>query len=124
MLSDNFLRAFYQMNQNNNQAKKEITIDELVILNSLSSFDFNRVLKFLIKQKYVKISNNLYSLTEKGVEEAKKIIKAQVLWELYMDKFMQIEADAVYNSAKSNGHIISAEIEAELIKQMENKIDV
>ena len=124
MLSDNLLKAFYKMNQNKNQAKIEITINEVVNLSALSLGDFNKTIKFLKKKKYVKISNDLYSLTDKGVEEAKKIIRAQILWELYMDKFMQIEADDVYNNAQSNRHIISSEIEVELTKQIKNNIDV
>ena len=67
-------------------------------------------------------SNDLWVLTKKGIHEAKKIIRAHNLWELYMENFMQIQPDHVHDSAESIEHILTPELEAELLKQIGSKI--
>ena len=57
-------------------------------------------------------------LSEQGVKEAKRIIRIHRLWELYMQQFMQIKSDHVHESAETIEHIITPELEKELLKYL------
>ena len=79
-------------------------------------------IKILKSKKQIANPNGLWQLTNKGIDEAKRIVRAHNLWELYMENFMQIQPDHVHDSAESIEHILTPELEAELLKKMESKI--
>ena len=89
MLSDNLLKALYHIGQKDKPIKKERNFKEIISAYSIPKSELNRGMKILKTNKYVKNSKDLFSLTEQGINEAKKIIRAHILWELYMEKFMQ-----------------------------------
>ena len=73
----------------------------------------------MLKTKGLAIeAGGLWMLTEKGISEAKRIIRIHRLWELYMQKFMQIQSDHVHESAETIEHIMTPQLEAELLKLM------
>jgi len=75
-------------------------------------------LNILKRKKFVIEANGAWTLTEKGIAEAKRIIRIHRLWELYMEKFMQIQSDHVHESAESIEHIMTKSLETELLKTL------
>ena len=122
MLSDNLLKTIYTIHEKENHIKKGWTIKEILNTNSISASDLYQGIKILKTKNILANSNDLWVLTNKGIHEAKKIIRAHNLWELYMENFMQIQPDHVHDSAESIEHILTPELEAELLKQIGSKI--
>ena len=121
MLSDNFLKSLYQIGEKNNEIKKFRTPKEMLAILSISSTDLHRGIKILKKNKSIIYYNNAFGLTQKGIKSAKKIIRAHMLWEIYMEKFMEIEPYHIHDSAESIEQILTPEIEEELLKEMGTK---
>ena len=122
MLSDNLLKAIYKIYENEKYTNKGKTLSEISDEYTISIADLQKGIKILKSKKQIANSNGLWQLTKKGIDEAKRIVRAHNLWELYMENFMQIQPDHVHDSAESIEHILTPELEAELLKKMESKI--
>jgi len=57
-----------------------------------------------------------YTLTELGSKRAKRIIRLHRLWEVYLFTCLDVQAENVHKSAEEMEHIITPELEEELIK--------
>jgi len=122
ILSDNLLKIIYKIHEKENNIKEGCTIKEILNTNSISANDLYQGIKILKRKSILANSNDLWVLTKKGIHEAEKIIRAHNLWELYMENFMQIQPDHVHDSAESIEHILTPELEAELLKKIGSKI--
>ena len=122
MLSDNLLKAIYKIYENEKYSNKGKTLSEISDEHPISIADLQKGIKILKSKKQIANSNGLWQLTKKGVDEAKRIVRAHNLWELYMENFMQIQPDHVHDSAESIEHILTPKLEAELFKKMGSKI--
>lgn len=71
-------------------------------------------IKTLRKKDYITMDQGLIKLTEKGLSEAKRIIRSHRLWELYLTEYMNIAPDHVHDTAEKMEHILTPEIEAKL----------
>lgn len=68
----------------------------------------------LRKKNYITINQGIIHLTDKGLSEAKRIIRSHRLWELYLTEYMNIAPDHVHDTAEKMEHILTPEIEAKL----------
>lgn len=118
MISDNVLKALYKLGERENQIEKGRTIKEILNNRAFANRDLTKGLKILKGNGLIIEAGGIWTLTEKGVTEAKRIIRSHRLWELYMEKFMQIQSDHVHESAETIEHIMTPELEAELLKVM------
>jgi len=118
MISDNVLKALYKLGERENKIEKGRTIKEILNNRAFASRDLTKGLKILKVNGLIIEAGGIWTLTEKGITEAKRIIRSHRLWELYMEKFMQIQSDHVHESAETIEHIITPELEAELLKVM------
>ncbi|MBB79297.1 MAG: zinc ABC transporter permease [Crocinitomicaceae bacterium] len=117
LLSDNIIKIIYEAEKSNNQFKKQRTFREIKNIYSTSSSELNSGIKILKKHNYLKHSQGLYSITDKGIIKAKKIILLNVLWEFYMDKILDVNPYHLPNGSETINQIITPSIEAELIKR-------
>ncbi len=118
MISDNVLKALYKLGERENQIEKGRTIKEILNNRAFANRDLTKGLKILKGNGLIIEAGGIWTLTEKGITEAKRIIRSHRLWELYMKKFMQIQSDHVHESAETIEHIMTPELEAELLKVM------
>ncbi len=118
MISDNVLKALYKLGERENQIEKGRTIKEILNNRAFANRDLTKGLKTLKGNGLIIEAGGIWTLTEKGITEAKRIIRSHRLWELYMEKFMQIQSDHVHESAETIEHIMTPELEAELLKVM------
>lgn len=118
MLSDNILKALYRIGEKNNTMTQGRSVEEIQNFRSVDPQELKEGLRILKKKKWVIQAGHLNMLSETGVSEAKRIIRIHRLWELYMEKFMQIQSDHVHESAESIEHIMTPELEKELLKHL------
>ncbi|MDN3670741.1 iron chelate uptake ABC transporter family permease subunit [Echinicola jeungdonensis] len=78
----------------------------------------NSSIKELEGKGYVTKNEYIIDLTEKGLIEAKRIVRLHRLWELYLTEYMNIAPDHVHESAEKMEHIITPELEAKLDERL------
>lgn len=118
IISDNVLKTLYKLGEHKNQFDQSYSVQMIQNFHPFASFDLSRGLNILKRKKFVIEANGAWTLTEKGIAEAKRIIRIHRLWELYMEKFMQIQSDHVHESAESIEHIMTKSLETELLKTL------
>lgn len=118
MIADNVLKTLYKLGEAQNQIENGRSLEEIQNFRAIAQTDLNKGLSILKNNGLVLEAGSIWTLTEKGISEAKRIIRIHRLWELYMEKFMQIQSDHVHESAESIEHILTPELEAELLKTM------
>ncbi len=118
MISDNVLKTLYKLGEKENKIDKGYSIGEIQNFHQTAFHELSKGLNILKKQGFVFEAGAIWTLTDKGISESKRIIRIHRLWELYMEKFMQIPSDHVHESAESIEHIMTPELEAELLKKM------
>ena len=123
MLSDNLLKALYEIGLKNNEIKKARTLMEICDTYPISINDLRKGLRSLKMNKYLKSINDSFSLTDSGVDQAKNIIRAYIMQEIYMEKHMQVDPDRVHSILATGEHDITPEMEAEFIKKMDEKMN-
>ncbi len=118
MISDNVLKYLYRIGENDNTTTRGRTFNEIKNFRTIYSKELKTGLKILNKNNLVIKAGDLWMLSEKGTTEAKRIIRIHRLWELYMQKFMLIQSDHVHESAETIEHIMTPELEKELLKRL------
>ena len=93
LLTENVLIAIYEMGRKTGEIKKGRPLQEIHRGYSISYKDLNRGLKILKSNEFIKFSNELFCLTDKGISRAKKIIRLSIMSELNLDRFITKESD-------------------------------
>ncbi len=104
-LEENMLKYIYK-------SKNEITFSDLKEVMCLYSVVLAIVL-VMMRAKKLLIG---YGLTEIGKKRAKRIIRLHRLWEVYLFTCLDVQAGNVHKSAEEMEHIITPELEEELVK--------
>jgi len=118
MVSDNVLKIFYKLGEKENKMNGKRSINDIKNFHPIATNELNKGLRILKIKGLILKKGLTWSLSEKGILEAKRIIRIHRLWELYMERFMQIQSDHVHESAESIEHIMTPKLEAELLKLM------
>ena len=116
IISDNVLKAVYKLGEKQNKINEGRSIIEIKNFRPISSKELKQGLRILKSKAFIFEKGLNWTLSEKGIVEAKRIIRIHRLWELYMEKFMEIPSDHVHESAESIEHIMTPELEAELLQ--------
>lgn len=70
----------------------------------------------LIRSGWIRKNAMGYSLTKDGFQRASHIVRLHRLWEVYLVDFLGVGAERVHCDAEEMEHVITPEIEAELIE--------
>jgi manganese/zinc/iron transport system permease protein len=111
--NENLLKDIYKLAQDgqNTISIKELILREKYVLKKLKS-----ILKRLEKEDYIDQVRGLVILSDKGRIAAREVIRKHRLWEIYLSKYFQLEADHLHDDAEGIEHVITPEIEIELIR--------
>ena len=118
MVSDNVLKTVYKLGEKENQINRGQSIKQIKNFRPIAPTELKKGLRILKNKGLILETDLTWTLSKKGIIEAKRIIRIHRLWELYMEKFMQIQADHVHESAESIEHIMTPELEEELLQIM------
>jgi manganese/zinc/iron transport system permease protein len=119
ILSENVLKALYHMGEAGSDFLNPRSLAEF---KNRRSFPEGSLLKALRRLKYaglVRPVGQKWQLTEAGLVKGRDIVKKHRLWELYLLKHLQIDADHVHDDAETIEHILTPELEAELMRLMD-----
>ena len=100
----------------------DVSFEEIIKYQSTSPLFLQFILHRLVAQGWIhkKRKKNIYSLTPEGLLWAEKIVRLHRLWEVYLVDYLGIGTERVHKSAEEMEHILTPEIEAELIAILNN----
>lgn len=120
IVSENLLKLFYNLGEDDRDFTRWRSRDELTNKRFFISNELDRGLKQLQHNDFVNRNNGSFQLTNKGIEEGKRVTRLHRLWEMYLTKYLKIAPDHVHDDAEAIEHIITPEIEKELMKLMDH----
>lgn len=120
---ENILKTIYALNEADGKEEKVRTLQEILKRRRMEKKTLKRGLGELEKSGMVEHYRGRpdgYVLTKAGRVEARRIVRLHRLWELYLTEKLEIAGDHVHDDAESMEHVITPEIEAQLLKLLEN----
>ena len=118
ILRENVLKTIYKLKEQVVAFNKGISTEQVANYRPTAMTKVKFALRHLKRKGLVVKGGDHWSLSEKGVNEAERIVRVHRLWELYLQKYMHLPSDYVHNSAESIEHIITPEMERSLQKIM------
>lgn len=118
--NENVLKLFYHLGEELRDFTALRTFDELMNKRFMSKSDFNAAFSRLKRRQLVFTSDGRMALTDQGVKEGQRLTRLHRLWELYLIKYVKVAPDHVHDDAEAIEHIITPEIEAELVALLDN----
>ncbi len=118
MLRENILKELYHLEEKN-PGKKSFSLSDIATEREMKTSNYVFGLRMLLRKDLVVKINAAYYLTEKGLEEGKRITRIHRLWEMYLTEKLNIASDHVHDDAEAIEHIITPEIEKRLIELLD-----
>lgn len=114
--NENVLKDIYKMG---NQGSQSVAIHDLIEIEKHPATKLKQVLRRLEKNNLIDQIRGLVILSDKGRLAAREVIRKHRLWEIYLTKYFQLDADHIHDNAEGIEHIITPEIEQHLIKLLD-----
>ena len=115
ILEENTLKVLYQYLE---VGKKQVNSMALLEKRPVDTIELEKVLARLLKKGFIVHHKNGFELTQTGESESMRIVRSHRLWELYLTKRMKFKDDHIHGSAETIEHLITPEIEIELLKEL------
>jgi manganese/zinc/iron transport system permease protein len=109
---ENSLKAIYQYQERTHLSGPYSPADR--IFSFMPWFLGKMVFAKLTADRHVIRVNGAYLLTQKGTQEAMRIVRLHRLWEIYLAEQLRVAPDHVHDDAESMEHLITPEIEKRL----------
>ena len=114
--NENVLKDIYKLADD---GTKTISISDLIEKEKYPTNKLRSTLNRLEKIDLVDQIRGLVILSDKGRVAAREVIRKHRLWEIYLNKYFQLDADHLHDDAEGIEHVITPEIEKELIKLLD-----
>ena len=115
--NENVLKILYRLREK--EGDRAFSASEILRRRRMDGRDLERALGNLSKKGLVRGKEGGFTLTENGTIEASRIVRVHRLWELYLNERMNIAPDHVHPDAEAIEHIITPELEKELLKELD-----
>ncbi len=120
ILRENLLKAIYQTGERLGNPASIISKEQLLEKRSFSPMELRQALQKLRKKLWIIGEDEQWRLSETGLVEAARVVRLHRLWEMYLTERMNMQSDHIHPNAETMEHIITPEIEKELIKELEH----
>lgn len=116
ILEENILKTFYQLKE---EGAEQVSVRQFLEKRAIDTSVLERAIKKMIKRGMLQANGLNCSLTVEGSNEAARIVRSHRLWELYLTKRMNFKDDHIHGTAETIEHLITPEIEKELLKELD-----
>ncbi|WP_257670283.1 metal ABC transporter permease [Parapedobacter tibetensis] len=116
---ENTLKIFYHLGERNSHFNGMRGLNELTSTREMERATLKATLRRLATKELLVTRNNQWGLTDKGYQQAARVVRLHRMWELYLTKYMDIPADHVHDDAETIEHILTPELERELEHQLD-----
>ena len=110
---ENILKLFYQINKEKHVPyDTPLYLDTLITTRAMPRTKVRRYIKELCRKRLIeKRGKDCWQLTLTGKEKGKRILNRHLLWEAYLQKYLNIQSSHVHDDAEAIEHLITPEIE-------------
>jgi manganese/zinc/iron transport system permease protein len=119
ILTENLLKAFYQLGEPKNRFFDFYHLKEILAKRDFASHQLNRGVSLLKKKGLILSKGEKLRLSSVGLAEARRVVRLHRLWEMYLTKRVQLKPDHIHPNAETMEHIITPELEAQLLKELD-----
>lgn len=115
---ENLLKLLYRMEERDLRTDRMRTVEDLNREQILGRRELYRTMERLRRRGLVECSKGdpqACLLTRNGRSEARRLVRVHRLWEKYLSEHLQIAEDHVHGGAEAMEHLISSDIERELV---------
>jgi manganese/zinc/iron transport system permease protein len=116
---ENTLKTFFYLTESFKKVDKSVDHKVLVEFSRMEKSDLNKGLGMMRRQGLVEKISSVWTLTQEGEKKSVAVVRKHRLWELYISKYMHLKPDHVHDDAEGIEHIITPEIEKELMEQLD-----
>lgn len=120
VLTENLLKLLYQLSESDKDPAATYTKNDLVAKREFPMEQLTRGLRKLVRNNLVHLKEGAYSLSSEGMLRAKQVVRNHRLWELYLTTYVGMRPDHVHEDAEAMEHLITPEIERELVKKLKD----
>jgi manganese/zinc/iron transport system permease protein len=118
IITENLLKALYVLGERQGNPQCLITEKELKSHRSFGLTEFPLAIRKLQNRLLIIANGSGYRLSDTGLTEAARVVRLHRLWEMYLTTRMNMRSDHIHPNAETVEHIITPELEAELIKEL------
>lgn len=121
ILQENILKVLYQLHENEKQEAElnlGFSANDILSIRLFDTRNLQKGIKRLAHKNLIQRKENILYLTQEGALESRRIVRLHRLWEHYLLKRTEIDANHVHSGAEAIEHVLSPEIEKELIKEL------
>ncbi len=118
IITENLLKAFYLTGEKTGNVQAIIAKETLDSYRKFPASEFQFALRKLKRKLHIIGNENGWRLTETGVVKAARVVRLHRLWEMYLTERMNMQSDHIHPNAETMEHVITPEVEAELIKEL------
>lgn len=119
VVRENVLKLLYHLGENDSQFTRARSRDEMMNKRAMSPLEWRRGVQELRRMDLIVNQGSGFALTKQGAKEGERITRLHRLWEMYLNRYMKIAPDHVHDDAEAIEHIITPEIEEELLLLLE-----
>ncbi len=107
---ENLLKAIWRLGSD-----RDVSFEEIAKYHQISTWYLTIILRRLIHYGWLERSSIGYRLTSDGAALAARIVRLHRLWEVYLASYLGVGAERVHRSAEEMEHIITPDLEKQLI---------
>ena len=115
---ENILRTAFKAGEAVGQARVSFDLGTVLRYRSLPEDEASDALRRLLRLGDVVSVGSNYQLSPKGYERAQRITRLHRLWETYLSTQAQIPADHVHDDAEEIEHILTPELERQILAEI------
>ncbi|MEM6297181.1 MAG: metal ABC transporter permease [Bacteroidota bacterium] len=115
---ENILKTFYALSESKEVEKVGFSFEEIIRRRHFSVSALKEGLRKLKRKGFVEPIEKNWRLTPEGKAESRRIVRLHRLWELYLNRRLNMMPDHVHNSAEAIEHIITPEVESQLLEEL------
>ncbi len=120
---ENILKTLFQLEERDGDTSRVRTAQDVIKRRGMQRRELKKGIKSLAARKLITLYKGKpegYVLTEKGRTEAGRIVRVHRLWELYLTEKLEIAGDHVHDDAESMEHVITPELEQQLMELLDH----
>jgi manganese/zinc/iron transport system permease protein len=116
--SENILKTLYHLEEGKETLFEWHKVDQILEKRAFNKVTLKNTLRLLSQKRWIVLGDQKVKLSRAGEIEARRVVRLHRLWEMYLTKRLNFKSDHIHSNAETIEHIITPEIELELIKEL------
>lgn len=118
IISENLLKALYHLREEE-QGAGAFSREEILSKRHFQRLELQQALNILRRKLWITEESGVIRLTRMGADEARRVVRLHRLWEMYLTQRLRMKADHIHPNAETIEHIITPEIEEQLLHELD-----